>query len=317
MRRARTVLTSGFFAIVLVVDTCAQSGADECLTQPTGPTPQGQHWYYRLDHANDGRQCWYLRAENGRAQKASTKVETSPADAMAQTIEAPRGAAAARAEPSPEKNASVAVAPIPWLNIFIPAVAPAKPDSAPRNADAIAGGSSEATTIEKSSDPVPVTAPRPAASADGDSAPTYRVRELQRRQQIQARPEPSRLAPAFADVDHTFGLLMIVLVALAIAGPALHLVERRRRRKANSFCPPSWARVVALNASVARVRQPMLPRPETMNRPAPAPIEPAEQTERLAYALQQLVDRMQTVNRPEPKSARMRTSPRVARRASM
>jgi hypothetical protein len=288
------------------------------LTQPTGPTPQGQHWYYRLDHANDGRQCWYLRAENGRAQKASTKVETGPADAMAQTIEAPRGLAPARAAPSPEKNAPVAVAPIPWLNIFIPAVAPARPDSAPRNADAIAAGSSEATTIEKNSDPAPVMAPgRPAASADSGSAPTYRVRELQRRQQAQARPEPSPLAPAFVDVDHTFGLLMIVLVALAIAGPALHLVERRRRRKATNFCPPSWARVVTLNAPVARVRQPMLPRPKTTNRPAPAPIEPAEQTERLAYALQQLVDRMQTVNRPEPKSARMRANPRVAGRASM
>ena len=47
---------------------------------------------------------------------------------------------------------------------------------------------------------------------------------------------------------------MIMFAALAIAGPALHFVERRRRREAVNFRPPPWARVVALNAPTPRVR---------------------------------------------------------------
>lgn len=326
MRRTRTVLTSTFFALVLVADTSTQGAADECLTQPTGPTPQGQHWYYRLDHANGGRQCWYLRVENGRGQKASTKAEANPADAMAQTIDAPRGtAAAARAEPSPEKKAPATVAPVPWLNIqklpgpgsFIPAAAPAKPDPVPRGADATES-SAETTTIEKNIDPAPAAVPsRSAASADGGATPTYRTREQQRRQQAQARPEPPAPAPAIIHADHTFALLMIMLVALAIAGPALHFVERRRRRAAINFRPPPWARVVALNAPTLRNRVPTASRTERVKPPAPMPIGASDQTERVAHALQQLVDRLQAVDRPEPTAMRMRTNPRLARRASM
>ena len=65
-------------------------------------------------------------------------------------------------------------------------------------------------------------------------------------------PEPP--APAIAHIDHTFALLMIMFAALAIAGPALHFVERRRRREAVNFRPPPWARVVALNTPTPRIR---------------------------------------------------------------
>jgi hypothetical protein len=41
---------------------------------------------------------------------------------------------------------------------------------------------------------------------------------------------------------------MIMFAALAIAGPALHFVERRRRREPSTSGLPPWARVVALNA---------------------------------------------------------------------
>ncbi len=72
MRGTRTVLASGFLTLVLITGSSARSAADECLAKPNGPTPQGQHWYYRIDHANNGRQCWYLRAEIGRVQKNVT-----------------------------------------------------------------------------------------------------------------------------------------------------------------------------------------------------------------------------------------------------
>jgi len=324
MRRTRTVLTSGLFSLILIADASAQSAADECLTKPDASTPQGQHWYYRIDHANGGRQCWYLRAEDARAQKPAPKAETNPADAMAQTRETSRAAApAANVETLPEKKAPVAVAPVRWLNVqklpepnsFIQAATPPRPESS-RTAETTASAetAAPARSIESTSVPVAVSN-RPAPDPDGNSVPTPRSRELQRRQQAQARPEPPA-PPIVVKVDHTFALLMIMFVALTIAGPALHFVERRRRRETIRFRPPPLARVVAPNAPASRVHPPMTPRVETVNRPAPMP-RPSDQTERLAHALQQIVDRLQSVDHPEPKTVRMRPHPKAVGRASM
>ena len=87
MRGTRTVLASGFLALVLITGSSARGAADDCLAKPNEPTPQGQHWYYRIDHANNGRQCWYLRAAIGRVQKTSRQTEPNLTDAMAQTID--------------------------------------------------------------------------------------------------------------------------------------------------------------------------------------------------------------------------------------
>ena len=40
--------------------------ADDCLAAPNAPSPQGRHWYYRLDWATQ-RKCWYLRAPSRHA----------------------------------------------------------------------------------------------------------------------------------------------------------------------------------------------------------------------------------------------------------
>jgi hypothetical protein len=284
MRGTRTVLASGFLALALSTGAPAGSAADECLAKPNGPTPQGQHWYYRIDHANDGRQCWYLR------QKTSRQTERISSDAMAQAIQAP---AAPAAKMSPEENATPAAAPIPWLNMQtlsrpIPAT-PQKTTPQAQSDDAPLITTSNAAP-EKMTDPPNAVSNRPA----GDQ---------QRRQQAQARSEPP--APVIDPVDHTFAILMIVFAALAIAGPALHFTERRRRRrKAVNFQPPPLARVVSLNASAPRIRK--MP-PQRVAKPsAPMPIRPPDQTERLAHALQQLVDRLQTVDRPEPNAIRIR-----------
>jgi hypothetical protein len=33
--------------------------ADDCLAEPNREPPDGSHWYYRIDHANN-RKCWHL-----------------------------------------------------------------------------------------------------------------------------------------------------------------------------------------------------------------------------------------------------------------
>lgn len=296
MRGTRTVLASSLIALVLITCSSARSAADDCLAKPNGPTPQGQHWYYRIDHANDGRQCWYLRAESGRVQKILRQTEPNSSDAMAQAIPAPTQPAASSAETPPEENTAPAAAPIRWLNVqklpepipFVQLATQQKP--------------------ERVIDPPTAVPNRPAPSADSNATSAHRARE-QRRPPAQARPEPP--APAITQIDHTFALLMIMFTALAIAGPALHFAERRRRREAANFRPPPWVRVVALNAPAPRIR--LMPWPRVAKPPAPMPIRPPDQTERLAHALQQLVDRLQTADRREPRAARV--SPRG--RASM
>ena len=316
MRGTRTVLALGLLNLVLITGPSMRVAADECLAKPNGPTPRGQHWYYRIDHANNGRQCWYLRAENTRAPKNSLQAETDPAEAMAQSIQAPAPRAgspeASVGEMARESSAPVAAKPIPWLNVqkfpepisFPQPVIQQKP--APQTqADSVAATAASGTASEHVIDS---PAARPAPSAGSNAAPVPRAREPQRRQQMQVRPEPP--APAIARVDHTFALLMVMFAALAIAGPALHFVERRRREAAN-FRPPPWARVVALNAPKPRIR--VMPRQKIANASrVPVPIRPPDQTERLAHALQQLVDRLQTSERPEPKAIRIRPRERAS-----
>lgn len=313
MRGTRTVLASGFLALVLIAGSSERSAADDCLAEPNGPTPQGQHWYYRIDHANNGRQCWYLRAETGRVQKTSRQTEPNSSSEIAQAIPAPTQPTAPAAETPLKKNTAPAAAPIPWLNVqrlpepipFVQPVTQQKP-AAQAQSDGAASGSA---VPERVIDPPAAVSNRPAPSADSNATSARRAREQQRGQPVQARPEPP--APANAHIDHTFALLMIMFTALAIAGPALHFLERRRRRKAVKFRPPQWARVVAPNAPTPSIRP--MPQPRVAKMPAPMPIRPPDQTERLAHALQQLVDRLQTADRHEPKA--VRASPRG--RASM
>ena len=181
MQGTRMVLASGFLTVVLITGSFARSAADECLTKPNGPTPQGQHWYYRIDHANNGRQCWYLRPEIARVQKTSRQTERNSFDAMAQAIQAP---AAPAAEMPPGGHAAVAAAPIPWLNVHqLP-----EPVVAPKHAPPTAAGRETTTTAaadnptrEQISDP-PTAAPgRPAPSADSNPAQMQRAREPQPR----------------------------------------------------------------------------------------------------------------------------------------
>jgi hypothetical protein len=309
MRGTRTVLASGFLTLVLITGSSASNAADECLAKPNGPTPQGQHWYYRIDHANDGRQCWYLRPEIGRVQKNPRQAETDATRAMAQTVDAPPRRVAAPVAVASEENAAPVAAPIPWLNVQrLPAPIPLaqsatqQKKAAPTPSDGLSATSGNAPP-ERVIDPPTAVPNQPAPSTDSNATSAHRARQPQHRQPAQARLEPP--ASAIAHIDHTFALLMIMFAALAIAGPALHFVDGRRRREAVNFQPPPWARVVALNAPTPRIR--VMPRPPHRTKsPAPMPIRPPDQTERLAHALQQLVDRLQTADRSEPKAVRVR-----------
>jgi hypothetical protein len=46
--------------------------ADDCLSQPKGDTPEGQHWFYRIDRGTK-RHCWYLKGQGEKVARATTR----------------------------------------------------------------------------------------------------------------------------------------------------------------------------------------------------------------------------------------------------
>ena len=44
--------------------------ADDCLTEPNSPAPEGSHWYYHVDRATE-RKCWHVRVTDQPAEQAA------------------------------------------------------------------------------------------------------------------------------------------------------------------------------------------------------------------------------------------------------
>jgi hypothetical protein len=67
---------SALFASVLAgtpLGTLSQGAAhaaEECLSAPKGASPEGKHWFYRIDHATK-RHCWYLGQRDKHSQTAT------------------------------------------------------------------------------------------------------------------------------------------------------------------------------------------------------------------------------------------------------
>jgi hypothetical protein len=83
----------------------AARAADDCLSAPGEQTPEGEHWYYRIDRLTK-RQCWYRRAEGEKPLQiapANTSPSERPAGPKAQTA-TQRSIADAHAElPAPTR----------------------------------------------------------------------------------------------------------------------------------------------------------------------------------------------------------------------
>jgi hypothetical protein len=97
-------------ALITTVPNSVARADDECLAGPKDKTPQGSHWYYRIDRATK-RHCWYLGEQHATSQTSSA----SPAKPISPKTETAtqRSIADAYAElPTPptrvEQEASVA-----------------------------------------------------------------------------------------------------------------------------------------------------------------------------------------------------------------
>jgi len=86
--------------------------ADDCLTAPNSPAPEGSHWYYRMDRATQGK-CWYVRATGQPAQQAVSHATSDAAAASTPALKKPASAAAGI--PASVSRGGSAAVPLPPL----------------------------------------------------------------------------------------------------------------------------------------------------------------------------------------------------------
>ena len=72
--RAARIASAVFAAVLTGVPVSAilhvsADAAEGCQTEPGNQTPDGKHWYYRIEHPSN-RQCWYLRGEGEQPAQA-------------------------------------------------------------------------------------------------------------------------------------------------------------------------------------------------------------------------------------------------------
>jgi hypothetical protein len=121
--------TAYFMPVILVTSlaavasttrsSLAEAAADECLTKPGASAPQGSHWFYRVDRANNNRHCWYLGSEGGKPRAIKQQAEAPLR---------PRVRPTSRPEPSTAESTVVEIAGAEGSQGAVaPAVAPAAP----------------------------------------------------------------------------------------------------------------------------------------------------------------------------------------------
>ena len=68
-----SIIVASFVAGVPLATGSSRAAAtsDDCLITPKEATPEGSHWYYRIEHGTK-RHCWYLRSESEKVSQAAT-----------------------------------------------------------------------------------------------------------------------------------------------------------------------------------------------------------------------------------------------------
>jgi hypothetical protein len=264
----------------------ATPAADDCLTGPKDPTPQGSHWFYRIERGTK-RHCWYLKDASDKvsqAAPANSPPVANPAPPSREPTSAPvanpapssrettaqRSLADAYAElPLPQTRFDPPPAASPAQSMAVPPANAASPDS---NQPATAQDANQQTSLIASRwpDPSNVNAASPSdVSASADPQPAADNSDANAEANVMAAPPAAATVPAVtADVSSVKQpvpmqtLLLVVVGALALAGLIASVVvrfgsrRRRNRQKLRGSQRINWDLVAA-------------DRPSPSNYPAP------------------------------------------------
>ncbi len=243
MSNVQAKLASAFMLSVaasvgLMVGSNTARAAESCITEPKADTPQGKHWYYRIERGT-ARHCWYLRGEDevSSSVPGAEPVAAKPAPQTSGNAPA-RSLADARAEFAPkprvEDNGSAPASRSVWPNPQGAIPAPAAPATATTGIGPGAGAAdSQLASRWPQASGTPATAnPAPQASlVVADAQATDAVVETPAAEP----PQPS--PPATREVGSLQKLALVAFGALALAGITGSLVYRlagahlRRRRQ--------------------------------------------------------------------------------------
>jgi hypothetical protein len=273
-----------FIALGFVLMPGTALAVDECLSKPNAPAPNGQHWYYRIDRANNNRQCWRLGPEGLRVQKREPQIQKNKSQAAVRPEPPPptqRPATIGMAIASADASAVGAAGTAPstgWLDVT-------KYADSPPASQAAAEAPVEPTQSTVASDTEPQIADPVGGGSDVSSKGSD---DLLTQRRLTTQESAGKTD------DYTLALLTAMFVFLATAGSILHYLERRRRKRgARNFEPPEWAPVVTMKPDTPAL-VPLPSGAEIGKRLLPPVPASADQTEKLANALQQLLDRLQT-----------------------
>jgi hypothetical protein len=273
---ASAILTSFLAnAPLTTISYSMASAADDCLTEPKGQTPQGSHWFYRLEHGTK-RHCWYLRDENDKLSQTDSADPSPAAKPVAPGPEttAQRSLANARAElPLPQSRFDPPPARSNAGEHVAAPVNATSPDSDQRPA---AQNANPQTSLIASRWPDPSDAnasagPAPATDASDANAQVYMAAASPA--VATASPVVNTAPPAAADSSSVKQpvpmktLLLVVIGALALAGLIGSVVFRfgsRRRNKRRGSRRVNWDA-----AAIDRPSRPDYPR----QRPRMPPVD--------------------------------------------
>jgi hypothetical protein len=218
------ILVSVFAGMTLTtMSHGATPAADDCLSAPKDQTPQGSHWYYRIDRPTK-RHCWYLRDDRETLSQVAPQNSAPAVKPVPPKTEATvqRSIANARAElPLPQTRAAQDTGAATGRLTLVTAADAALPATdEPANArdtniqqSAVASRWPDQSDVSSSADPAPAT-----SSSDASVQPTSDP----------APPDaiaPVTLAAADASSEKTDTqsgsiqtLLLVVIGALSLAG---------------------------------------------------------------------------------------------------
>jgi hypothetical protein len=218
--------------------------AADCLTEPKNETPQGQHWYFRIERGT-GRHCWYMRGEDEKAARAD-RPDPAPVEQVAPSrteAATTRSISDAHAEIGPRtrvpSDAPAAAAPSVWsAPAAVPNAAPA-PNPAPpltsrwpQTAGA-AAPTQQPQTNQPANQPT-ASQPPEASSMVADTQATDPNADADTDAASQTLPPPMlAAAPVERNTGSIQKLLLVAVGALALAGltgSAVYRLGRRRRR---------------------------------------------------------------------------------------
>jgi len=239
-------------ALLATLSHNAARAADDCLAAPKDETPEGSHWYYRIDHASK-RQCWYLREEGEKLSQSAAPNSSRSAKPISPKAASPMQRSIADAHA--ELPAQTTIEQPRRNDVLIPAV-PAGAAVTENNAGTEAPGAARRQSVIAWRWPDPTStwrAPDPS-SADVSAAQTPNSGSPMTSASPPSRSQPLLAAGQLAAADlssetPTYSVRMelaMLLAALALAGFAgsaiFKLVTWRRHRRAKVRRGAIWER---------------------------------------------------------------------------